>query len=482
MGPARKKNEAKMGLLIRNGEIVTAGDRYVADVFCEGGRIVAIGASLDKRGPTDQVIDAAGKLLFPGFVDPHVHMELPFMGTVSCDDFFSGPASGVAGGTTCFVDFCIPGPGTSLLDGLAQWRERSAKAPVDYTFHMAITSWNDRTAAEMKEVVEKHGITSFKVFMAYKGAIMVDDHALYQVMKTAARLGAVVTVHAENGDAVFNLQKELVAAGNMGPEFHPVSRPSSVEGEATERALMMARLHGTTAYIVHMTCKESVLALERAKLAGQKCYGETCPQYLLLDDSVFTKPNFEGATYVMSPPIRPGHLGHHEALWTGISSGMLDSVGTDHCPFLMEQKRMGKDDFTKIPNGAAGIEDRLMMLYTHGVGRGHFDLQRMVALGSTNPARIFGLYPRKGTIAVGSDADIVVFDPSAEGVRGAGTHHSNADRSIFEGFKVKGMPSQVIVNGRVQFEGGKLSVEKGAGRFIERHVQAGVPHRLVATS
>ncbi len=466
-----------MGLLIRHGEIVTASDRYVADVYCDGGRIAAIGSALEKRGSDDQVIDASGKLLLPGFIDPHVHMELPFMGTVSCDDFFSGPASGVAGGTTCFIDFCIPSPGTSLLEGLADWRRKSSKSPVDYTAHMAITSWSDRTAAEMTEVVEKHGITSFKVFMAYKGAIMVDDHALYQVMKNAARLGAVVTVHAENGDAVFNLQKELVAAGDLGPEYHPVSRPSAVEGEATGRALMMARLHGAVPYIVHMTCKESVAALERAKLDGQKCYGETCPQYLLLDDTVFTKPDFEGATYVMSPPIRPGHVGHQESLWNGISTGMLDSVGTDHCPFMFEQKKMGKDDFTKIPNGAAGIEDRLMMLHTHGVLKGRFDLQRMVALGSTNPARIFGLYPRKGTIAVGSDADLVVFDPNARGKRGAKAHHSKADRSIFEGFEVTGMPSQVIVNGRVQFEKGKLSVEKGAGRFIERAVQqTHMPH------
>jgi dihydropyrimidinase len=466
-----------MGLLIRNGEIVTASDRYVADVYCDGGRIAAIGAKLETRGADDTVIDAAGKLLLPGFIDPHVHMALPFMGTVSCDDHFDGPASGVAGGTTTFIDFCIPAPGTSLLDGLAEWRERSAKSPVDHTYHMAITSWGDRTAAEMKEVVEKHGITSFKVFMAYKGAIMVDDHALYQVMKTAAKLGAVVTVHAENGDAVFNLQQELVAAGDLGPEFHPVSRPSQVEGEATERALMMARLHGAIPYIVHMTCKEAVFALERAKLDGQKCYGETCPQYLLLDDTVFAKPDFEGATYVMSPPIRPGHVGHQEALWTGLSTGMLDTMGTDHCPFLFEQKKMGKDDFTKIPNGAAGIEDRLMMMHSHGVLKGHFDLQRMVALGSTNAARIFGLYPRKGTIAVGSDADIVVFDPKAEGVRGVKAHHSKADRSIFEGFKVKGMPSQVVVNGRVQFAGGKLTVEKGAGRFIERAVSHGhIPH------
>ena len=459
-----------MGLLIKNGEIVTAADRYLADVYCDGGKVVAIGQNLEKRGAKDETVDASGQFVLPGFIDPHVHMELPFMGTVSADDFESGTASGLAGGTTCIIDFVIPNRGQSLLEGLKIWRERSKKAVADYTFHMAITGWTGDTAAEMAAVVLEYGITSFKVFMAYKGAIMVDDGELYQVMKHAAKLGAVVNVHAENGDAVFALQKELVAGGKLGPEFHPVSRPSSVEGEATNRALMMARLHGATAYIVHMTCREAVEALERAKLAGQRCYGETCPQYLLLDDSVFAKPDFEGSAYVMSPPIRPPHLGHHEALWTGLTSGMLDAVGTDHCPFTMEQKRMGKDNFTLIPNGAAGVEDRLQLMYTYGVCDGKFDLQRMVALGSTNPARIYGLYPQKGTVAVGGDADLVLYDPSYTGIRSAKTHHSRSDRNIFEGFKVKGRPTTVIVNGRVQFADGKLKVERGAGRFLKREV------------
>ena len=460
-----------MGLLIKDGEIVTAGERYRADIRCRDGRIVAIGEDLDAGA--DEVVDASGHFVFPGFVDPHVHLSLPFMGTVSADDFFSGPASGVAGGTTCYIDFCIPSPDQSLVEGLMEWRERANKSCVDYTHHMAITAWRDTTAAEMREVVEKYGITSFKIFMAYKGAIMVDDDALYHVMKTAGELGAVVTVHAENGEVVWNLQKELLAAGDTGPEFHAVSRPSSIEGEATARALMMAHMHGTRAYIVHMTCWESVQALERAKLAGQRCYGETCPQYLLLDDSVYTKPDFEGAAYVMSPPIRPAHLGHHNALWTGLTTGLLDSVGTDHCPFTMEQKRMGEKDFTHIPNGGAGIEDRVQIMYTYGVCEGHFDLQRMVALCSTNPAKIFGLYPRKGTVAIGADADLVIYDPKYEGVRSAKTHHTRCDRNIFEGFKVKGRPATVIVNGRVQFADGKLDVKEGAGRFIEREPEHG---------
>ena len=455
-----------MGLLIRNGEIVTAADRYTADLRVDGGTITDIAARLEPRGG-DEIVDASGHLVLPGFVDPHVHMELPFMGTVSADDFETGTASGVAGGTTCIIDFCIPAPGESLLVALEAWRKKAAKAVADYSFHMAITSWGPNTAAEMREVVEKHGITSFKVFMAYKGAIMVDDAALYSVMLTAARLGAVVTVHAENGDAVYHLQRELLARGCTGPEFHPVSRPSAVEGEATGRALMMARLHGATAYIVHMTCREAVQALELAKRAGQRCYGETCPQYLLLDDSVFVKPDFGGSAYVMSPPIRPARLGHHEALWSGLQSRLLDTVGTDHCPFTHEQKRMGLSDFTKIPNGAAGIEDRLRLLYTHGVRTGRFDERRMVELGATAPARIFGL-AKKGSIAVGMDADLVVFDPEGSGVLGARTHHSQADRSVFEGFEVQGRIARTIVAGRVAYDGARLMTQRGSGRFVAR--------------
>jgi dihydropyrimidinase len=455
-----------MGLVIRGGTIVNAGERFEADVKVEGRTITAIGSGI-QAGTGDTAIDAQGRYVLPGFIDPHVHMELPFMGTVSIDDFETGTASGIAGGTTSIIDFCIPAPGTSLIDGLATWKQRAAKATADYSFHMAITGWGENTANEMRAVVRDHGITSFKVFMAYKGAIMVDDHALYHVMKVAAETGAVVTVHAENGDVVWNLQRELMAKGLTGPEYHPVSRPSAVEGEATERALTFARLHDAAAYIVHMTCRESVRALERAKINGQRCYGETCPQYLLLDDKVFDAPDFGGSTYVMSPPIRPRNLGHHEALWSALSNGMLDSVGTDHCPFTHEQKKVGVKDFTKIPNGAAGIEDRLAILYTHGVVGGRFSLEKLVDLGATAPARIFGL-AKKGTVAVGMDADLVIFDPNAKGVRSAKTHYSKADRSIFEGFDVKGKVERTIVGGRVAFENGKLMAEKGSGRFIAR--------------
>ena len=463
-----------MGIVIRNGEVVTASERFVADLRLDDGTITAMGTKLES-GAGDETIDAAGQFVLPGFIDPHVHMELGFMGTVSADDFEVGTASGAAGGTTCIIDFCIPAPGESMLAALDSWRRKAAKAVCDYSFHMAITSWGDDSADEMRAVVHEHGITSFKVFMAYKGAIMVDDAALYSVMREAAKLGAVVTVHAENGDAVWHLQRELVAKGCIGPEFHPVSRPSAVEGEATERALMMAGLHGAAAYIVHMTCKESVHALERAKLAGQHCYGETCPQYLLLDDTVFARPDFEGSAYVMSPPIRPGNAGHHDALWNSLANRMLDSVGTDHCPFTFEQKLAGKDDFTRIPNGAAGIEDRLLLLYTHGVLGGRFDLSRMVELGSTAPARIFGL-AKKGSIAVGMDADLVLLDPQGRRKLSAQAHHSKADRSIFEGFEVRGRIARTIAGGRTLWDGEKLTTIRGAGRFVAREPGHFPPH------
>jgi len=455
-----------MGLVIKNGTVVTATDRFSADVRVEGRSIVDLASSLEPR-TGDTLIDAAGQYVLPGFIDPHVHMELPFMGTVSVDDFESGPASGIAGGTTSIIDFCIPAAGDSLLNGLEIWKQRAAKATTDYSFHMAITSWGEHTADEMRACVRDHGITSFKVFMAYKGAIMVDDHALYQVMRVAAETGAVVTVHAENGDVVWNLQRELLAQGHTGPEYHPVSRPSAVEGEATERALMMARLHGATAYIVHMTCRESVQALERAKLAGQRCYGETCPQYLVLDDRVFDQPDFGGSAYVMSPPIRKAGLGHHDALWNGLGNGMLDVIGTDHCPFLHEQKKMGAADFTRIPNGAAGIEDRLPLLYTRGVAAGRFSLERLVEMGSTAPARIFGL-AKKGAIGVGMDADLVLYDPQGSGEHSARKHHSRADRSVYEGFPIRGRVATTIVGGRVAWDGAKLMAERGSGRFIAR--------------
>jgi dihydropyrimidinase len=458
-----------MGVLIRNGTIVTAVDQWVGDVYCDGGTIAAVsttGGALDSRRG-DEVIDASGQYLFPGGLDPHVHMELPFMGTVSSDDFETGTAAGIAGGTTSIIDFVIPARDENLMDALAAWHDKANKAVADYAFHMAVTWWGDDTARWMAQCVRDEGIPSFKTFMAYRGAIGVDDPELIEVMKTAKGLGALVTVHAEHGDMVVELQNRLAAEGHTKPRHHAESRPPAVEGEATARAIMMGRITGQPIYVVHVTCKEALMAIAQARLDGLTVYGETCTQYLLLDDSVYDKPNFEGAAYVMSPPIRP--KGHQDPLWHALKAGQLQVVATDHCPFNQKgQKDMGKDDFRKIPNGAAGIEHRLSLLYTYGVRAGRIGLCEFVDLTSARAAKIFGLYPRKGAIRVGADADLCVFDPEKTGTISAKTHHHRCDRSIFEGFAVRGMPTFVVANGRVQFEDGDLRVERGAGRFLKR--------------
>ena len=455
-----------MGVLIRNGTVLTAIDEFRRDVLCVDGKIAAVGGRLDATG--HDVVDASGQIVMPGGVDPHVHMALPFMGTVSLDDFETGGAAGVAGGTTCFIDFCIPGRDDDAMEVLKAWHEKAAVATVDYTYHMAVTCWGDRSDEWMRRAVQEEGITSIKVFMAYRGAIGVDDTELIHAMAAAARYGAVVTVHAEHGEMVVELQNKLMAEGRTAPKYHAMSRPSPVEGEATNRALMIAAQTGATAYIVHMTCAESVQALAEARARGQLCYGETCPQYLLLDDSVYGKPDFEGSAYVMSPPIRP--KGHQQALWAALGAGMLQTTGTDHITFSHEQKLGGKDDFRLIPNGAGGIQDRLSLLWHHGVRTGRLTAHQFVDLTSTRAAKIFGLYPRKGAIAVGADADVVVWDPEGTRTISAKTHFHRNDRSIFEGFRVVGVPSTVLVNGKIAYQNGDLRVEKGSGRFLRRSV------------
>ncbi|GJM43301.1 MAG: D-hydantoinase/dihydropyrimidinase [Gemmatimonadota bacterium] len=455
-----------MGVLIRNGTVVTSLDLFRGDVLCEGGRIAAVGPQLDASG--HDVVDASGQYVFPGGVDPHVHMALPFMGNVSLDDYETGGAAGVAGGTTTFIDFCIPGRDDNALDVLAAWHEKARIATVDYTYHMAVTSWGEQSREWMRKCVEEEGLTSIKVFMAYRGAIGIDDTELIHAMRAAAELGAVVTVHAEHGEMVVELQNSLFAQGKVAPKYHAQSRPSQVEGEATNRALMIAETTGATAYIVHMTCQESVTALARARERGQLAYGETCPQYLLLDDMVYEKANFEGSAYVMSPPIRPRK--HQEALWGALQSGILQTVGTDHITFSHEQKLSGKDDFRIIPNGAGGIQDRMSLLWNHGVRTGRLNIHQFVDLTSTRAARIFDLYPRKGSITVGADADLVVWDPAGTRTISAKTHHHQNDRSIFEGFEVTGVPSTVLVQGRVAYANGDLKVERGSGRFLARKV------------
>ncbi len=458
-----------MGILIKNGEIVTALDRWVGDVYCENGKIAAVsspGTSLDANSG-DEIVEASGCYVMPGGIDPHVHMELPFMGTVSADDFETGTAAGVAGGTTSIIDFVIPARDQDLMEALAAWHDKADKAVADYAFHMAVTWWGDQTAEWMRRCVEDEGIPSFKTFMAYRGAIGVDDPELIQIMATAKQLGGLVTVHAEHGDMVVELQDKLMAAGHSSPKYHALSRPPAVEGEATARAILLGRMTGEPIYVVHVTCREAVRAIVDARLEGLPDFGETCTQYLLLDDSVYNQPDFAGAAYVMSPPIRP--KGHQDVLWNALKAGQLQVVATDHCPFNQHgQKDMGKDDFRKIPNGAAGIEHRLPLLYTYGVRAGKIDLHQFVDLTSTRAAKIFGLYPRKGAIRVGADADLVVFDPEASGTISAATHHHRCDRNIFEGFEVRGLPAFVIAAGRVQYADGDLKVERGAGQYLKR--------------
>lgn len=454
------------GVVIRNGTIVTALDQYVADVFCDGGLIVAIGPDLVV--PADsEVIDASGQYVFPGGIDAHTHMELPFMGTVSADDFYTGTAAGVAGGTTTILDFIIPSRNQSLLEARDFWMHNAQKAVADYGFHMAVTWYGEQVEKEMRQVHAENGISSFKVFMAYTGAIGVDDDEMIGVIDTAASLGALVTAHCEHGLAVQALQKKLVAQGKTHPRHHAESRPSWVEGEATNRAIMLAKCAGQPIYIVHLTCRESMEAVTRARADGQLVYVETCPQYLLLDDRVYEQPDFEGAAFVMSPPIRP--IGHQDVLWNALGCGLIHTVATDHCPFRQhDQKRMGIDDFTKIPNGAAGIENRMPLMYTYGVAAGRLTLQQFVDTCCTRPAKIFGLYPRKGAILVGSDADLFVYDPTPTSTISAKTHRHNCDRNIFEGFKIQGAVTHTVVAGRLQYKHGDLRVQRGAGRYLHR--------------
>jgi len=455
-----------MSVIIKGGQIVTASDRYVADVLCDDGIIVAIGADLDAPAGAE-VIDASGQYVFPGGIDAHTHMELPFMGTVSADDFFTGTAAGIAGGTTTIIDFIIPNRNQSLIEARENWFAKSAKACGDYAFHMAVTWFSEQVDREMRQVFNDNGISAFKTFMAYTGAIGVDDEELISIIDTAGDLGALVTAHCEHGQAVIAMQKKLLEQGKTAPKYHARSRPTWVEGEATNRAIMLAKNAGQPVYIVHLTCKESMDAVYRARKEGQLVWVETCPQYLLLDDSVYDKPDFEGAAYVMSPPIRPA--GHQEYLWNGLALGAIHTVATDHCPFRQaDQKSMGKGDFTKIPNGAAGIENRLALMYTYGVMEGRLTLEQFVDVCCTRPAKIFNLYPRKGAVLVGSDADLVVYDPAASGTISARDHHHQVDRNIFEGFAIQGAVSHTVANGRVQYAAGDLRVERGAGRYLPR--------------
>jgi dihydropyrimidinase len=467
------------GLMIRGGTVVTATDELPADVYCEDGVIRAVGRGLEVPAGAE-VLDAGGAFVLPGGVDAHTHMELPFMGGVSADDFYTGTAAGVAGGTTTIIDFVIPGRGQSLVEARDAWREKAKKACADYAFHMGVTWYGDQVRKDMETVLRQDGIRSFKVFLAYRGSLGINDEELLGVLQAGRDIGALISAHCEHGDVIPLLQQRLLAMGKVEPRYHPRSRPSWVEGEATGRFIAMARgvaeasegeyIHPSQAlpvYIVHLTCRESMDAVWRARAMGQKVLVETCPQYLVLDDEVYDKPDFEGAAYVMSPPIRP--KGHQDHLWNALAAGLIQVVATDHCPFRQaDQKVAGRGDFTKIPNGAAGVEDRLSLMYTHGVAAGRISLRQLVDVCCTQPARIFGLYPRKGVIAPGADADLCVYDPAGTRVISARTHHQAVDRNIYEGMEMKGRVAATVAAGRVQYRNGELRVERGAGRYIKR--------------
>ena len=459
-----------MSVLIKNGTIVNADQSFQADVLCADGKIQEIGSNISAPSGAE-IIDAAGQYVMPGGIDPHTHMQLPFMGTVASEDFYTGTAAGLAGGTTMIIDFVIPGPQQNIMEAYHQWREWSEKAVADYSFHVAITWWDETVHADMKTLVEKYGVNSFKHFMAYKGAIMATDEILVNSFNRALELGAMVTVHAENGEMVAQLQEKIFNMGITGPEGHPLSRPPEVEGEAANRAISIANVYGVPLYVVHVSTKQSLEAITRARNAGQKVFGEVLAGHLLVDESVYLDKDFESAAaHVMSPPFRAKE--HQDALWKGVLSGNLQTTATDHCCFCADQKAAGKDDFRLTPNGTAGIENRMEVLWHHGVNTGLLNMNEFVKLTSTNAAQIFNIYPRKGSISVGADADIVVWDPEATKTISAKTHHQNIDFNIFEGMKVKGCASHTISAAKVVYANGELKVERGAGRYIERPAYA----------
>lgn len=455
-----------MGIVLQGGIIVTTVDTCRADVRLEGEQIAAIGHCVQQ--PHDEVISVAGCYLLPGGIDPHTHFDLPVGTMRTADDFSTGSQAALIGGTTTVVDFATQFRGETLAEALKNWHGLSSnKCYTDYGFHMAITDWNESIAEEMTELVNSQGVSSFKLYMAYKHVLQVDDSVLLAAFQQAARCGALICLHCENGDVIHTLTQQTLANGQYAPSNHPAVHPSAIEEEAVRRAIMLAKIAGAPLYVVHLTCRGALQAVIDAKMRGQKVYAETCPQYLLLDDSKYHLPGFEGAKYVISPPLRP--VEHHQALWKGLAAGMIDTVATDHCSFnFAGQKAIGSNDFSKIPNGMAGVETRLGLLYTYGVLSGKITLNQFVALTSTNAAKLYGLYPRKGTLAVGSDADITIWDPEYSGVITAATQTQRVDYSPFEGFRQQGRARYVYLRGRQVVADAKLIPDKPHGQYIYR--------------
>lgn len=455
-----------MAIIIKGGTIVTADQSFRGDLLCVGEKIAAVGLDLDAPAGAE-VVDASGCYVMPGGIDPHTHMELPFMGTVASEDFFSGTTAAAVGGTTMIIDFVIPSPQQRILDAYHTWRGWAEKAASDYSFHVAITWWDDSVHEDMGTLVRDWGVNSFKHFMAYKNAIMCDDEVLVNSFSRARDLGALCTVHAENGELVYRLQQEIADMGILGPEGHPLSRPPEVEGEAANRAIRIAQVLGVPLYLVHTSCKEALEAVTRARLEGQRVFAEVLAQHLVINDSVYRNPDWRSAAHhVMSPPFRPAD--HQEALWRGLQSGMLQTTATDHCCFCTSQKEMGKDDFRKIPNGTSGVEDRMSVLWHHGVRTGRLTPNEFVQITSTNTAKIFNIHPRKGSLKVGADADVVVWDPNASRVISAETHHQQIDFNIYEGMEVTGVANTTIGRGRILYQDGDVRTVRGTGKYIPR--------------
>jgi dihydropyrimidinase len=457
-----------MSVLIKGGRVITAADDYVADVYVEGERITLIGQDIDVAA--DRVIDAEGKYVLPGAVDPHTHLEMPWRGETTVDDFYHGHVAAAVGGTTTHVDFCIQGKGQTFGEALRIWHaKRESKAIIDSGFHIIVTDLSEAggTLEELATLPEEHGVSSYKLFMAYNDSLRISDEGLFRVMQVAARTGACVMVHAENGDAIEVLMEEAIAAGNTAPIHHALTRPPETEGEATNRAIQLARVAGAPLYVVHVSCEESLEPIRLARAKGWDVWGETCTQYFFIDTSFLERlDGFEAGNYVYTPPPRAPH--NQELLWNAVRTNELQVVSTDHCGYTKEQKLLGRDDFRQIPNGAAGMENRLQMIHHFGVREGRLSLSRMVELLCTNPARLFGMYPKKGTLAIGSDADIVIFDPERTAVISASTHHSATDINIFEGTEVRGSPELVLRRGEVIVDDGQLLAQRGSGAFVRR--------------
>jgi dihydropyrimidinase len=454
-----------MALLIRNGDIVTVGSRCTADIYVEDEVVTRIGKNLE--APADAVvIDATGKFVFPGFIDPHVHIYLPFMATFAKDTHETGSIAALVGGTTTYIEMCCPNRNDDALEGYQLWKSKAeGKSACDYAFHMSVTKFVDETESQLRQIVAD-GTASFKIFLAYKNFFGVEDVEMYKTLVLAKRMGVIVTAHCENAELVARLQEKLLAEGKTGPEWHEPSRPESVEAEGTGRFATFLENTGATGYVVHLSCEKALQAALHAKSRGVKISVESVLPHFLLDKTYAERPGVEGMKHVMSPPLRAKH--NQDILWNALALGDVDTVGTDHCPFDAEQKLLGKDSFVNIPNGIPGIEDRVNLLYTYGVKRGRLDLDRFVDSASTRAAKLFGLFPRKGTIAVGSDADLVIYDPNYRGVVSAKSHHVNNDYSGFEGMTIEGRPSVVTVRGKVQVRDGEFVGERGRGKMLKR--------------